>query len=123
MWLSNFHILSIVVPWQQTELHQWHTVVTLTCLSCSPHSSPCLPEQTFPTANDFGGEIIPAAAKDLNVVAYPFYGYWEDIGTIKSFFDENLKLCRQVRVWRPVHFVWYWLGCLGLRGCFCCEAG
>lgn len=29
-------------------------------------------------------------------VAYPFYGYWEDIGTVKSFFDENLKLCRHV---------------------------
>ena len=52
--------------------------------------------QTYPLANDFGGEIIPSAAKNMNVVAYPFYGYWEDIGTIKSFFDENLKLCRHV---------------------------
>ena len=26
------------------------------------------------------------------VNAYLFDGYWEDIGTIKSFFDENLKL-------------------------------
>ncbi|MEW5305203.1 MAG: hypothetical protein WDW36_007761 [Sanguina aurantia] len=50
--------------------------------------------ETYPKANDFGGEIIPLAAKDLNVVAYPFYGYWEDIGTIKSFFEENLKLTR-----------------------------
>jgi glucose-1-phosphate adenylyltransferase len=48
--------------------------------------------ETCPTSNDFGAEIIPAAAKDLNVVAYPFYGYWEDIGTIKAFFDENLRL-------------------------------
>lgn len=48
-------------------------------------------------ANDFGGEIIPQAAElGLNVMAYPFYGYWEDIGTIKSFFEENLKLCRHV---------------------------
>mmetsp|Transcript_21021 Transcript_21021/g.46129 ORF Transcript_21021/g.46129 Transcript_21021/m.46129 type:complete len:516 (-) Transcript_21021:782-2329(-) len=58
--------------------------------------------ETYPTANDFGGEIIPAAAKDLNVVAYPFYGYWEDIGTIKSFFEENLKLCRH-----PATFEFY----------------
>lgn len=50
--------------------------------------------ENFPKANDFGGEIIPAAAKDMNVVAYPFFGYWEDIGTVKSFFEENLKLCR-----------------------------
>lgn len=58
--------------------------------------------EKFPHANDFGGEIIPSAAKEMNVVAYPFYGYWEDIGTIKSFFDENLKLCRQ-----PAEFEFY----------------
>jgi glucose-1-phosphate adenylyltransferase len=36
------------------------------------------PEQT-----DFGKEIIPASAKDYNVQAYLFNGYWEDIGTIE----------------------------------------
>ena len=30
------------------------------------------------------------------MVAYPFSGYWEDIGTVKAFFEENLKLCRHV---------------------------
>jgi glucose-1-phosphate adenylyltransferase len=29
------------------------------------------------------------------VKAYLFNGYWEDIGTIKSFFEENLKLAQQ----------------------------
>jgi NDP-sugar pyrophosphorylase family protein len=44
---------------------------------------------------DFGGEIIPyAAQKGLRVQAYGFDDYWEDIGTIKSFFEENLKLAR-----------------------------
>lgn len=44
---------------------------------------------------DFGGEIIPyAAANGLRVQAYGFDDYWEDIGTIKSFFEENLKLAR-----------------------------
>ncbi|CAI5462650.1 unnamed protein product [Closterium sp. Yama58-4] len=46
----------------------------------------------FPTSNDFGGEIIPASAAEYNVQAYLFDGYWEDIGTIKSFFDANLNL-------------------------------
>ncbi|GJP59387.1 hypothetical protein CLOP_g11708 [Closterium sp. NIES-67] len=46
----------------------------------------------FPTSNDFGGEIIPASAAEYNVQAYLFGGYWEDIGTIKSFFDANLNL-------------------------------
>ena len=47
---------------------------------------------------DFGGEIIPyAAANGLSVQAYGFDDYWEDIGTIKSFFEENLKLASTVR--------------------------
>jgi glucose-1-phosphate adenylyltransferase len=44
---------------------------------------------------DFGKEIIPAAAKDLNVQAYLFNGYWEDIGTIEAFYDANLALTQQ----------------------------
>ncbi|CAN6452950.1 unnamed protein product [Victoria cruziana] len=50
---------------------------------------------TYPTANDFGLEIIPAAIKEHNVQAYLFDGYWEDIGTIKSFFEANLALTKQ----------------------------
>ena len=48
------------------------------------------PEQT-----DFGKEIIPASAKDYNVQAYLFDGYWEDIGTMEAFFDANLALTDQ----------------------------
>ncbi|XWS46347.1 hypothetical protein CRYUN_Cryun14cG0057600 [Craigia yunnanensis] len=50
----------------------------------------------YPAANDFGSEIIPLAMKDYNVKAYLFDGYWEDIGTIKSFFDANLALTDQL---------------------------
>lgn len=45
-----------------------------------------------PTQHDFGGEIIPKAAKKNKVQAYLFDDYWEDIGTIKSFFESNLSL-------------------------------
>ncbi len=48
------------------------------------------PEQT-----DFGKEIIPASAKDHNVQAYLFNGYWEDIGTIEAFYEANLALTQQ----------------------------
>lgn len=41
---------------------------------------------------DFGKEIIPAAINTLKVNAYPFDGYWEDIGTISSFYNANLNL-------------------------------
>jgi glucose-1-phosphate adenylyltransferase len=41
---------------------------------------------------DFGKEIIPAAINTLKVNAYTFEGYWEDIGTISSFYNANLNL-------------------------------
>ncbi|KAK1268485.1 hypothetical protein QJS04_geneDACA005121 [Acorus gramineus] len=50
----------------------------------------------YPTSNDFGSEIIPAAVHEHNVKAYMFNDYWEDIGTIRSFFDANLALTDQV---------------------------
>ena len=44
---------------------------------------------------DFGGDVIPAAIADRQVVAYPFSGYWRDIGTIGAFFQANLDLVRR----------------------------
>ncbi|MDA0867844.1 MAG: glucose-1-phosphate adenylyltransferase [Cyanobacteria bacterium] len=44
---------------------------------------------------DFGKEIIPIAIDHFNVQAYLFDGYWEDIGTIQSFFRANLALAKQ----------------------------
>ncbi|QQO08278.1 glucose-1-phosphate adenylyltransferase [Breznakiella homolactica] len=41
---------------------------------------------------DFGKEIIPAAISQLKVNSYIFNGYWEDIGTIKNFYEANLNL-------------------------------
>jgi glucose-1-phosphate adenylyltransferase len=45
---------------------------------------------------DFGKHIIPSALKKYNVHAFNFQGYWEDIGTIRSFFHANLDLCKLV---------------------------
>ncbi len=39
---------------------------------------------------DFGREVIPEAIHDHRVFAYVFSDYWEDIGTIKAFFEANL---------------------------------
>jgi glucose-1-phosphate adenylyltransferase len=41
---------------------------------------------------DFGKEVIPAAISKLKVNAYLFNGYWEDIGTIRNFYETNLEL-------------------------------
>ena len=45
------------------------------------------------TMDDFGKNIIPGTIDSRKVQAYVFRGYWEDIGTIRSFFDANLNLC------------------------------
>lgn len=42
--------------------------------------------------NDFGKEIIPEAIKTKKVNSFIFNGYWEDIGTISSFYNATLDL-------------------------------
>jgi glucose-1-phosphate adenylyltransferase len=42
---------------------------------------------------DFGKHIIPGAIEQRRVFSYVFQGYWEDIGTIRSFFEANLDCC------------------------------
>ena len=41
---------------------------------------------------DFGKEIIPDLISKTDVNAYVFAGFWEDIGTIRSFYETNLNL-------------------------------
>jgi glucose-1-phosphate adenylyltransferase len=41
---------------------------------------------------DFGKHIIPEAIKTRKVSAYIFNGYWEDIGTVRAFYEANLDL-------------------------------
>lgn len=45
---------------------------------------------------DFGKHIIPQAIKDLHVSAFVFEGYWEDIGTIRAFFEANLDVTNEL---------------------------
>jgi glucose-1-phosphate adenylyltransferase len=42
--------------------------------------------------HDFGRQIIPRAISERNVMAYPFTGYWNDIGTVRSFYETNIML-------------------------------
>ena len=42
--------------------------------------------------DDFGGDVIPAAVASHRVFGYTFDGYWEDIGSIRAFYDANLAL-------------------------------
>ena len=41
---------------------------------------------------DFGKEILPLAIGKKKICSYVFDGYWEDIGTIRSFYEANIQL-------------------------------
>lgn len=43
---------------------------------------------------DFGMHIIPRAIEEKQVYAYPFYGYWRDVGTIRAYWDANMDILR-----------------------------
>jgi glucose-1-phosphate adenylyltransferase len=45
---------------------------------------------------DFGKHIIPNAIQTHRVFSYVFQGYWEDVGTIRSFFEANLDLVSEL---------------------------
>lgn len=44
---------------------------------------------------DFGHEIIPAALGSRRVNAHLFSSYWQDVGTVASFYDANIMLTRR----------------------------
>lgn len=46
----------------------------------------------FPDYDDFGSDIIPNAIKTQAIYGFDFDGYWQDIGTIRSFYETNLML-------------------------------
>jgi glucose-1-phosphate adenylyltransferase len=43
---------------------------------------------------DFGKEVIPALLGKSKLCSYIFEGYWEDIGTVRAFFETNLALAQ-----------------------------
>ncbi len=45
---------------------------------------------------DFGKHIIPQAIQSRRVFSHVFQGYWEDIGTIRSFFEANLDIVSEL---------------------------
>jgi glucose-1-phosphate adenylyltransferase len=50
------------------------------------------PEST----NDFGKDIIPLLLEEKKkVVAYPFKGYWKDVGTVGSLWEANMDLLKE----------------------------
>ncbi len=44
---------------------------------------------------DFGMHILPRAIANNQVFAYPFYGYWRDVGTIQAYWEANMDVLRE----------------------------
>ncbi len=44
---------------------------------------------------DFGMHILPRAIDNDNVFAYPFYGYWRDVGTIQAYWEANMDVIKK----------------------------
>ena len=45
-----------------------------------------------PSRSDFSKEVIPSLLPATRMFAFPFTGYWRDIGTVRAFFEANLEL-------------------------------
>lgn len=45
---------------------------------------------------DFGKEVIPSLVGKKNLRCHVYDDYWEDIGTVRSFFEANLQLCDEL---------------------------
>ncbi len=53
------------------------------------------------SSNDFGKNIIPAMLNSgENMYAYPFEGYWKDVGTIDSLWSANMDLLGEIPVFK-----------------------
>jgi len=58
------------------------------------------------TSNDFGKNIIPSMLNDnQRLFAYPFEGYWKDVGTIDNLWEANMDLLNPniaINIWDPL---------------------
>ena len=55
---------------------------------------PALTELLASPHDDFGSDVLPASIVSHRVFGYVFDGYWEDIGSIRAFYEANLALVR-----------------------------
>lgn len=58
------------------------------------------------TSNDFGKNVIPSMLSDnQRMFAYPFDGYWKDVGTIGNLWEANMDLLNPsiaINIWDPL---------------------
>ena len=59
-------------------------------------NAPAMEDALCGDATDFGKEIIPSLVGKKDIRCHIFDDYWEDIGTVRAFFDANLQLTDEV---------------------------
>ena len=66
---------------------------TLASMGIYVFSAPVLREVLADASlNDFGRDVIPAILRTHKVNAYPFEGYWADVGTLQAYWEANMAL-------------------------------
>ena len=51
-----------------------------------------LTEEMDPPRMDFGRDVLPVIVEQDRVMAYPFEGYWADVGTLQAYWEANMAL-------------------------------
>ncbi len=51
-----------------------------------------LTEESDPPRLDFGRHVLPAMISSQRVIAYPFDGFWADVGTLQAYWEANMTL-------------------------------
>lgn len=47
-------------------------------------------------AVDFSRDILSLMHGELHIAAYPFHGYWEDVGSLKDYYAANMAMAADV---------------------------
>lgn len=69
-------------------------------------------EENPESSNDFGKNIIPRMlAEGKHMVAYPFEGYWKDVGTIESLWEANMDLLQSPPAFNLYDSAWRIYAC------------
>ena len=93
---DNAVIDELILPQGLTSSEDIHRDSVLASMGIYVFSGKTLREALDSEATDFGKEVIPALLERGGLYAHIFEGYWEDIGTVKAFFEANLKLTDEV---------------------------
>jgi glucose-1-phosphate adenylyltransferase len=81
------------LPGLESRVHGHREAVYLASMGIYVFSRDALERALAEEAHvDFGRHVIPAMLSRAKVQAYLYDGYWEDVGTIRSYYEANLAL-------------------------------